>query len=163
MKKSILIVAAAAALLFSGCAKDGATGPQGPAGANGTNGAANISISFQVANFSLVSSVYEANLSVPAITSYVNCAVMVYLSAASSIQFALPVSNYYQPGDEFAFSFTNGAVTIYYFEGSVNHVEVSEAVEIIVIPQSIMKKHPGINWNDINQVKALPEASGLKL
>lgn len=46
MKKLELLLSSALvfALLFSGCKKDGETGPAGPAGANGTNGNANVKL-----------------------------------------------------------------------------------------------------------------------
>src|ERR1700739_3499011 len=121
MKKIIMKTFAACVMLtmlFTGCSKDGATGPAGPtgpAGTNGTNGVSNITAYTATTtntSWTLNGTEYDATINVAGINSAVvsNGTIMVFLGNTAQTNWsALPFS--YQ-GVEFNYTYSTGQVMV---------------------------------------------------
>ena len=150
MKKHRFIYPLIALIIaFSGCAKDGKTGPAG------ANGNANVqSSTFTNQGFAYVSANndYEINMSVAAITQTVldRGSMMVYLQAASATNgwVALPASI---AGVELNVAFYLGSAQV------VSTVASSGLfnLRVVVIPPSARIKNPNVNWKNYEEVKEI--------
>ena len=157
-------------LMFTSCAKDGATGPAGPAGTNGTNGTngnANVTGSNTVTLNNWTSEyddgiefVFSKTITWSGITQAIvdKGAVMVYAGDVGE-WVALP---YAETGSDFSttfvFVFTTGTVTIYAMgyddSGSPSPSDFDgTVVRIVAIAASNRAANPDVNLNDYNAVK----------
>jgi hypothetical protein len=149
----------AIAAVFSSCSQEGPAGPTGPAGPQGPSGNSNVSITgFTISSgnwgYSSTSQYpyyYNSSFSVPS-----SDVAVVYYSLDQSNYAPLPVSSLFSPGDYLTFFYTSSGLTLWYNYSS--SPAYTFYVNIVDIPQGIMVKYPGVNWNDASQVmKSVPE------
>ena len=160
--KTLAIGIIAATLLFTGCAKDGATGPKGPAGATGTpgtNGTANISTTtLNVTSWIWNATLFEstATFTVTALTQNVidKGAIMVYWTPAGMSE-PLPYTHVLSPSLSkiVNFSFDVNAIVISQSNSDESNPNpLPTTYRLVVIPPAMKK--PNVNMNDYNAVKA---------
>lgn len=144
--------------VISSCSKTGPAGPEGPAGPAGANGAANVymtDFSINPSQWSSYNSTtwdYVANVDV-ATTDVVN----VYISLNGTSYTPLTQNSLFYSGDELTYAYGNGAgLTLWYYFSSLAP-DYTLYVKIADIPPAIFVKHPNTNWNNYNEVAALPE------
>jgi hypothetical protein len=93
------------------------------------------------------------DVSVPAITDATKDLVMVYIQLFSGGSWwALPVSNLVYNGDSHAFAFVNGTVTLSF--GYTSAPTSTWYYRIVVIPPSIARENPDVDYNNYSEVKA---------
>ncbi len=164
MKKKNLLIAVfvVATAMFSGCAKDGATGPQGPAG---TNGSANVNTALfnvtpgQWNNPS--SGYYNFGIADADITNSDNDVVMVYMlsgqTGGSDTWVSLPISNWFVSGDDMYFTYFGsssaaGEIALYYNSSSAQSSTLT--FKAVVIPPAARMANTNVNLKNYEEVKA---------
>ncbi|HXP49397.1 MAG TPA: hypothetical protein VN922_05560, partial [Bacteroidia bacterium] len=166
MKTTKLLIAAsiAVATMFSSCSGPaGAAGPAGATGATGPAGNPNIAVglgSIPSASWIQSSNVYYYQFNDAAITDYNTNTVIVYVqgtTSATADYFGLPVTNFLVNNDAMSYSYNNGIITFYYVNTATTTTPPSVAlnVKVVVIPQSVIKQHPGLNTSDYHAVMAI--------
>lgn len=159
MKLANYLSILAAAALFASCVKQGPVGPQGE---NGANGSANITATYDTVSasawtFNVSSSQWYYNTS-QVISN--GDGVMVYESLGANVYEPLPASNTFVNADEMTFKYGDGAaVSIWYYNTVIpaNKPSAKLTIEIVDIPPSMQVKYPKVNWQNYNEVAALPE------
>jgi len=159
-----MAAAIAVATMFSSCSgpagADGPTGPQGPAGnPNIAVGLGSIPFSGWV-NSTSSTNVWYYIFADNAITDFNTNTIVVYVQGtggSASDYFGLPVTNFLVNNDALSYSYNNGTITFYYTNTAGTTVPPSQAltVKVVVIPQSVIKQHPGLNTNDYHAVMAV--------
>lgn len=166
--KKLIFMAAIAALLFTGCAKDGDTGPQGTQGNTGPQGNPGIS---QIKCFYeyLSASTDFTNLStntnttrkkaivyLPELTSSVlnDGLVMVYEEGATDVWKAMPYTSFFTSGHALYHSFTSEPNWINIYLESETNFTISGiwSYKIVVASNSLRQANPDLNWNDYKEV-----------
>jgi len=176
-----LSIIAAIAFIFTSCAKDGATGPQGAAGTNGNANVTNGQVSVNSSDWSWNGSSYTCTVNSSNITSSLissGGAVEIYISPNNgagwvALSYTYINSSVSSPNAFMSYAFDAGQVELVWTWN--NQVEdgdpcttygTSLLVNIVAIPASIMVQNPNINWNNANEAAQLPEVkailSGLK-
>lgn len=148
------------AMIFNGCAKDGATGPAGQKGIDGIDGIdgnANVigsnSVSVVSSDWTLSSNYYSTSFTLPAITQEVvdKGVVMVYEKLGTSWQ-AMPYSLDIESRD---FTFNVGTVKIWAhnsdFSAPTN--PSAQTYRIIAISASNLITHPNVDFKNYIEVK----------
>jgi hypothetical protein len=155
-----LALLGAAIFFFSGCKKDGATGPQGPQGPVGqTNVTA---ATFSVSSWAFTAPYYYQNFSMPELTTknIDSALVMVYFKTIGSNWFALPYTQYDSPYNYYmGFVCNVGNVQVTWFydsslsSGKDPNTYYSTVVKykVVVIPPSMKQK--GVNVNNYEEVR----------
>ncbi len=165
----ITLFAALVAAFFTGC-----VGPEGPAGTNGTNGydgapgvtGTNAVFASNPSDWSpAVASGYNfliAGYNVSIITQdAINTGVvMVYFESGSGTWSPLPYTYPLSASNEqtLSFNYSLGLLTLQ-MQNSDNTVPVAPSsatnYNVVVIPTSVIKQHPGFNFKDYAMVKQL--------
>ena len=155
-----MAAAIAVATMFSSCS--GPAGAAGPTGPQGPAGNPNISIglgTIPTSGWVQSSNVYYYQFNDAAITNANTNTVVVYVQGTISPfdYFGLPVTNFLVNNDAMSYSYNNGIITFYYVNTAGTTVPPSSAlnVKVAVIPQSVIKQHPGLNTNDYHAVMAI--------
>ncbi len=179
MKKNLfwLVLAAGIIIVYSAC---GPAGPPGAEGPPGTNGTSNIQFTtYTIAPIEAPAGVWTAqpgnpspsgfstNLTVPAITSDSNLVVQVYYSTKGTAGpwTAIPSQDVYFNSssdtiDQIGFTWSPKTVTIVYnLMPPLQSILPKTTLYFVVsvIPPVYMKRHPNVNWHNVNAVMQLPE------
>lgn len=166
--KKLIFMAAIAALLFSGCAKDGDTGPQGPQGNTGPQGNQGISqikffykslsASTDFITVSTTTNSYKkkAAIYISEMTSgvLIDGLVMVYKENATDVWQALPYTNFFSNGSIMYNSFTAEPNWINIYLESETNFTVSGfwTYKIVIASDLLRTANPDLNWNDYKEV-----------
>lgn len=168
MKAVYFISIMAFVVAFVSCSVEGPVGPAGPAGPTGATGNSKVTnqvITVDASGWSVNSS-YSWEIDVSGTDSLVQSgSVECYYSTNDSTWIALPwIFNSTGPlyEQECSFNGTNSTWSISWFnitnELSAPTPPALCYFNFVAIPISLMKKYPGVNWNDASQVmKSLPE------
>ena len=161
MKTKLLLTLSAILLLFSQCEK-GDTGPQGqngtagPNGPTGSNGSANVTSSIDTIppgawSFSSANH-WVAGWNVDSITDAFNDVVLVYIHAVSGGSWwALPTESFFVASDRIDYSYNTGTVNVLYVNASAPAVSIT--FKTVVIPPSLARQNPDVDFNDYAQVQ----------
>ena len=167
LRITLFAAAIAMATMFAGCGgaqgPQGDQGPQGPSGVTGTNAAfiSNPSDWTGVttgSGFNYLLASYNVNIiTQDAINTGV---IMVYFEASTGVwaplSYTYPISGSVE--QTLTFNYQVGQLTLQ-IQNSDNSMPSAPAAaynyNIVVIPTSLIKQHPGINLNDYNTVKQL--------
>jgi hypothetical protein len=151
----VISITIVSAMTFSGCAKDGATGP---AGKNGNANVTSTNLVNPVWTWDGTSYYSYCTWSPSNLTSVVNSSgsVMVYGSDGSGGWYALPITlntSTYQQHQYFD-SNTN-SVTIYIENSNLSNPNPSSTMQfkVVCIPPAAIKANPSVNIRDYNQVR----------
>ena len=157
--KMLSMFALACGLLFTNCAKDGATGPAGPAGPAGANGNANVvSSTITSSNWTYNSPSWEITFTYPAITQDIidKGAVLVYLKNGTAYT-QLPLTFYQSSSYSTSLEVSNflGGVKIFWTDSDLTQPinPGSWTFKIVVIAASGKMANPNVNYKDYNAVK----------
>jgi hypothetical protein len=158
--KKLAAIVVACGFIFSSCAKDGATGPQGPAG---TNGAANISVNNVYAmpgNW-----IADGNggwYNIVTTTSFgtgidlTKGSVSLFLSADNTTWTAMPFVGYMNGQGDVNYTFNSTTITIYYDAqtgvASIPQPTNNIYIKAVIIPPAMVK--PNVNPHNYNELKA---------
>jgi len=156
MKNKFLFLSMAlyCTLIFSGCAKDGETGPQGPAGAAGAAGNANvIATNTFTASWVLSGTAYGAELSVPAITQDIvdRGSVQVFVQYADE-WWGLPDLNGVN-STQFGFGLGNVSLLNTNSDGTTPSLPFVSIFRVVVISSSNRMANPNVNWKNYKEIK----------
>lgn len=176
LRVTLFAAAIAATTLFAGCG--GATGPQGatgPEGPQGPSGVTGVNASFTSNNgdwtatsasgYNYLLAGYTVNiLTQDAINTGV---VAVYFEATTGVWSPLPYTYPIGSGVEQTLTYNYAVNTLnLQMQNSDNSVPVAPSnptiYNVVVIPTSVMKRHPGLNikdYNAVTQVLATEKAS----
>jgi hypothetical protein len=153
-----LSIISAVAVFFSSCSKGdtGATGPQGPAGANGSSNVTVTTITVSPGSWNVSNSYnwyYNTTVSIPT-TDVCN----VYVSSNGSNFTPLPLNSVYYESDELNFNYQTGYnIQLTYYNPSEVALTGTLYYNIADIPPAALNAHPTTNWQNWNEVAALPE------
>ncbi|HXB12325.1 MAG TPA: collagen-like protein [Bacteroidia bacterium] len=170
----VLAIVFGITFLYSSCAKDGATGPAGPSGTNGTNGAAGatgptgpsivvVTDSFYLASASWLlyaSNSYSNSYSNANITSPIvnKGSVEAFVFDAISGQW-FSLDDVVAGGSGYRYAYKAGTITLY-ADNFVSSPK-NESFKAVLIPGSVIRKHPNTNWKDYGQVMAILDAQNI--
>jgi hypothetical protein len=160
----VTLFAAALAVFFTGCVgPDGAQGPQGPQGPQGVNGNYSTGVS-SPSDWSASGTFLIAGYTVPIIDQYAdaNGVIMVYFQTSSmgSTQWAplpdtYPISSTVQQTFTFNYDINTVTLQMQNSDNSIPTVPAAFNFKVVVIPTSVIKRHPGLNVKDYNMVSQL--------
>jgi hypothetical protein len=151
------------AATFSACSKGdtGAAGPQGPAG---TNGVANISSNIYSITPGSWSNPktgeYAVKFTDNAISNANTDGIEVFISTDGNTWLGLPITNSLVNGDQMAYIYENGQITLVYLYSSAPANTVD--LKVVVIPPAQLNLHPNTNWNDYSQVNTIMQTEYMK-
>jgi hypothetical protein len=152
MKFKILILVLIVTVLFTGCAKDGETGPVGP---SGSNGVANISTTLDTifpGEWSNGGSQHWTDINIAAITNPSKDVVLVYVKFDGDPNwYALPSKDLLISGDYFEYHFSVNRVDLWYTSTPAIPAE-NFYCRIIVIPPT--SKISSVDYIKYESVKA---------
>lgn len=146
-------IIAVTALAFSGCAKDGATGPAGATGATGNANVQNFSFATTTASWTLSSGTWFYNYSLPSTTN-MSGAVFMYLQSGT----VFTQLSFTQNDKEYYFAYDTNAphVGVYVTSASgASSIPNPGALnfKVVVIPPASIKANPTVNWKNYDEVK----------
>ncbi len=138
-------------LIFSGCAKDGETGPQGPAGATGNANV--IATSTLTASWVLSGTYYVAGMTVPAITQDIvdKGSVQVFTQYGDE-WWALPDLNGVN-STQFGFGLGNVSLLNSNSDGSTPSFPSVSIFRVVVISSSNRMANPNVNWKNYKEIE----------
>jgi hypothetical protein len=155
MKTKLFLLSMIVAVILSACkGNDGPPGPQGPAGANGTANISNTTFTATPGVWNGSAPWWYVDVSVPALTNPNTSVVQVYvqINGSGSEWWALPVSSLSAANDNYQFAFITGSVRLWYSYTSAPNATWN--YRIVVIPSSIARNNPNIDYNNYSKVKA---------
>lgn len=168
--KKLIFMAAIAALLFSGCAKDGDTGPQGPQGPQGNTGPQGnqgisqikcfyeylsyydfITVSTSTNSYKMKGAIYISEMTSSVLNDGL---VMVYKENAADVWQALPYTYFFSGSSIMYHSFTVEPNWINIYLESETNFTISgiRSYKIVVASNSLRQANPDLNWNDYKEV-----------
>lgn len=149
----LLMAVCITAMTLNSCTK-GDTGPAGPAGANGTSNMQHNTYIVTSGSWSNVGTdeySFNTTLGVPTTDQ-----VSVYWSTNGTAFFPMPSVNVFSTGDQLTYAYQSGSGLTLFFINTTNTAPSQTLyISVFVITPAAIKQHPGVNWNDYNQVKSI--------